>query len=224
MAHSIRSLLGIAVGLTASATYGQSLLFAVIPEQDTAELGDTVSWTLIAELIDPDPTKEILATVSNISFDMVVADSLLAPGFEILNNSFTPAFNSDVFGPADNGIVSGAEILGATGSNTLPPLNNADGPDSSNPLAIYTFDTLITNGTQRTMSGYVTAIHGQFDGAYVGSPFPEIIQYQDANGNQFIPFDNPPLGLLPTLTIVPAPSSLAAFGLSLAIARRRRTR
>lgn len=202
-----------------------NLLIYITPDRTEAAVGDTVTWTFIAELRNPDPNKTILATVFDIGFDIAHSGNLGPEiGLQISGNSFNPAFDSVFFGPADPGDISGTSILGALGINTVPPLNNPGGPDSSNPLVIYTYDTLITDGTPRTVSAFPT-INGQFNGAYVGPPFADLIFYQNADGTPGnVPFGLPDILNYPTLTIVvpsPASASLLGFG-TLMLARRRR--
>ena len=89
---------------------------------------------------------------------------------------------------------------------------------------IYTFDTLITDGSPRTISSFLTII-GQFSGAYEGSPFADVFFYQNANGSQgTVPFRGPNLLEMPFLEIViPAPASVSLLGIgALAACRRRR--
>ena len=127
-------------------------------------------------------------------------------------------------GQADDGDIVGTEIHGAAGTNALPPTNNPGGPDSSNPLVIYTLDTLITDDTPRSIAAYPT-IHGQFTGAYEGSTFPDVFAYQNPDGSPgTVPFELPNLLNYPTLTIVPIPTPATAslFGLALCAGIRRR--
>lgn len=195
------------------------LLIASYPDRATAGLGDTVTWTIVAELLNPDPTKTIHATVSDISFDLSHRGDT---GIQIVNNSFQPAFDSDFFGPANPGVVSGDSIVGAAGSNTISPLNNPGGPDSSNPISIYTYQTIITDDSPRQVIADIGII-GQFGGAYEGAPFPEVFQYQDALGNPGdIPFVFPVLLNYPHVQIVPAPMSASLLVLAGAGAVRRR--
>lgn len=199
----------------------ERLVLYVVPEPAVAYPGDTVTWTFYAELDNPDPNKTIEAVVSNITFDLSHSDP--TNGLVISNNSFQPAFDSAFFGPADDGVIAGTQILGASGINTIPPLNNPDGPDSRNPLPIYTYDTLITDPTPRTFLAYPTII-GHFDGAYAGDPFSDILFYQNSDGSPGdIPFGGPPLLFQPYLTVIPAPSALGALTLgTLALVRRQR--
>ncbi len=213
---------GTLIALAGSATAQTELLLWVQPSTDSATVGDVVTWTLYAELVNLPPGLTILATVSDIGFDLSFGTE---SDIVISNNMFAPAFDSTFFGPADDGQVVGTEILGAMGANTLPPLNNPGGPDSSNPLVIYTLDTLITDDTPRSIAAYPT-IHGQFSGAYEGTPFPYVFFYQNPNGTPgTVPFGLLPLFAYPRLDIVPipAPASVAPIGLgAIAGVRRRR--
>ncbi|RNC82761.1 MAG: hypothetical protein ED559_13615 [Phycisphaera sp.] len=208
------------VSLLAGASQAQTeLLLYLEVDQEIAMPGETVTWTFFAELLNPDPNQEILAVVSNISFDLEHTDGA---GSQILNNRFAPAFDSDFFGPADPGVVVGNQILGASGSNVLPPLNNADGPDSSNALEIYSFQTLIIDDTPREFTAGVSALHGQLDGAYAGSPFANIITYQRADGSPGdVPIAFLPILSLPSVTVVPAPATLVMLGFGAAVCIRR---
>ncbi len=204
---------------TGSAFAQTRLVIASYPDRNTAGLGDVVTWSVVAELLDPDPTKTILATVSGVGFDIGhQGDS----GIQVFNNSFQPAFDNQFTGPADDGVVVGSSIVGAEGENRLPPLNNNGGPDRSNPLLVYTYQILITEDTPRTLFGELT-INGQFTGAYSGSPFPEILWYQNSDGSPGdTPYGYPPLLHMPFLTIVPAPMSASLLVLAGAGAARRR--
>lgn len=178
--------------------------------------GDTTSVTLMAELLSPSAT--VLAVVSDMGFDLTFGGS---SGLIISNNEFNPAFDSDFFGPAADGVVSGDSIIGAQGSNTLPPLNNAGGPDSSNPLVVYSFDVTAPDDPNVGVFLAQLTLTGQITGAYTGSPFPNILIYQDAMGN---PGDTPwSVVGFPSITVVPAPASgLALIGLGALTSRRRR--
>jgi MYXO-CTERM domain-containing protein len=160
----------------------------------TAATADGTNWTLTAELLNP--TGSVLAAVADLGFTM--------SGSGFANFAYNAAFDSDFFGPAAV-TVTGTSV-DFLGGNTLPPLNNAGGVDSSNPLAIATF-------TADSVSGMV--LNGQVTGAYAGVPFPVILTYQDANGGA---------GDTPwSFKVVPAPASAALLGLGgLAAARRRR--
>lgn len=207
---------GTLLAFAGTASAQTELLIYIEPDRETAVLGDTVTWTVVAELLNPDPNKTLLAAVSDIQFDLSFGSEM---GISISNNSFLPTF--ETFFPAIDGAVVGNEIIGASAQNTLPPLNT---PDSSNPLMIYTFDTLITDGSPRTISSFLSII-GQFSGAYEGSLFPDVFFYQTAQGMQgTVPFRGPNLLEMPFLEIViPTPTSVSLFGIgALAVCRRRR--
>jgi len=176
----------VAAGVAASAS-AQSLDILVQPTGGG-------SWTIDATLSNP--TGTIVAVISDLNFTMTGAD--------IANFSYNSAFDSTFFGNAT--VTASATQVSFGGTNTLPPLNNAGGPDSSNPLHIATFDA-------SSVSDLV--VNGQFTGAYAGAPFPVVFFYQNANGSA---------GPVPyTVTIIPAPASAALLGLGgLAAIRRRR--
>ncbi|MEO0630509.1 MAG: hypothetical protein AAFY46_07240 [Planctomycetota bacterium] len=207
---------GIAAGVCAvvsGAAGGQVLRIAWSPSQGTAVVGDTVTWTLIAEFDGVPADRTLLAAVFDIGFEV---DHNGDTGIQLSNNAFMPAF--DGFFPADHGTITGDMITGASGSQVTPPLGV---PDSSNPLSIYTYDMLITEGTPRSIFPGVSIV-GQFTGAYEGGEFPEVFFYQDAAG---MPGSVPFSSIIPLnqgLSIVPAPASgavIAAFGV---VASRRR--
>ncbi len=207
---------GCAVAASTAAHAQTELQFSFDVSQAIAAPGDIVTFTLMAELVNP--TGTILATVADMGFNL----SMSGDDLTIQNNEFAPAFDSDFFGPANDGVVSGDSIIGALGGNTLPPLNNAGGPDSSNPLTIYSFDVVVP--ANPAQSDYVIdnfELVGQITGAYAGVPFPTILTYQDAQGN---PGDTPysVVGIA-GFSIIPAPSSgFALLGLGALAARRRR--
>ena len=207
-----------ACALAASSVSAQTeLVINILPSSPTAMPGDTVTFTMTAELINPAST--VLATVADIGFNLSFGGTDLI----LSNNDFSPSFDSDFFGPAADGVVSGDSIIGASGGNTLPPLNNAGGVHSSNPLTIFTFDATVPLDT--TQSAYTLSsfeLVGQVTGAYAGVPFPTILTYQTAQGDAG---DTPWSG--PFLTagfiVIPAPmSSLALLGAGALTARRRR--
>lgn len=154
------------------------------------------TWTVNAELLNP--TGNIVATIADLGFTMT--------GTNISNFSYNAAFDSDFFGPAN--VNASATSVSFVGYNTLPPLNNANGPDSSNPLFIAQFDA-------DSVDSFV--LDGQVNGAYSGTPFPIILTYQTAAGTAG---DTPyTIEIKP----IPAPASAALLGLGgLAAARRRR--
>ena len=153
------------------------------------------SWNITAEL--KNPTGTVLAAVADLGFSM--------SGSNISNFSYNSAFDSDFFGPAS--VTATASQVDFLGGNTLPPLNNAAGPDSSNPLAIGSFNADSVDSF---------ALVGQVTGAYTGVPFPIILTYQDANGGA----GDTPVNI--EIKPIPAPASAALLGLGgLAAARRR---
>lgn len=179
----------IAAGVATSATAQTELNLCV----EETSLG---SWQITAELLNP--TGTIVATIADLRFNMT--------GTNISNFSYNAAFDSDFFGPAV--VNASSTSVDFEGYNTLPPLNNANGPDSSNPLFIGQF-----NAETVTDFSFV----GQNNGAYSGSPFPIILTYQTAAGTAG---DTPyTIEIKP----IPAPASAALLGLGgLAAARRRR--
>jgi hypothetical protein len=205
-----------ACALAASSVSAQTeLVVSIIPDATSAMPGDTISYTIYGELMNP--TGTVLATVADIGFGLSFGGTDLI----ISNNEFTPSFDSDFFGPAADGVVSGDSIIGALGGNTLPPLNNAGGVDSSNPLLIYSFDvTVPVDTTESSYSISDFSFNGQVTGAYTGVPFPVILTYQDAQGNA----GDTPWSLSATgFTVVPAPmSSLVLLGAGALSTRRRR--
>ncbi|HED54300.1 MAG TPA: hypothetical protein ENJ00_08880 [Phycisphaerales bacterium] len=173
--------------------------------------GDSTDFHIWVELLDP--TGTVLAAVSNISFDLTFGGSPLT----ISNNDFSPSFDSVFFGPAIDGVVTGDSIIGAQGTNTLPPLNNPSGVDSSNPLSIYSFSVDTTNSSFGAYTPSMT-INNQFDGAYTGSPFPDVFFYQLADGSPgSVPFNI----IADTIFVVPAPATGMLALMGLAILRRR---
>ncbi|GAB5496194.1 MAG: hypothetical protein Phyf2KO_12740 [Phycisphaerales bacterium] len=178
----------VAAGVATSASAQTELCILVAPT------GNGDEWAITAELFNP--TGTVLATIADLGFVM--------NGTNISNFSYNSAFDSDFFGPATVNV--SASQVDFLGGNTLPPLNNAAGPDSTNPLAIATFNA--DDVASLSLVGQVT-------GAYTGVPFPIILTYQDAQGNAGdTPYE---------IKIVPAPASAALLGLGgLAAARRRR--
>jgi len=194
------------------------LVVHVDPEESTVFVGDTVHYHIWAELLNP--TETVLAVVSNISFDFGF-DWFATTPLVIFDNSFEPAFDSDFFGPAIDGVVAGSTIIGARGTNTLPPLNNAGGIDSSNPLEIYSFSVDTSASTQNVYFPTLN-INSQFDGAYTGSPYPDVFFYQFSDGSP----GSMPFSILanPLFVSVPAPATGMLGLLGLAAIRRRRSR
>ncbi len=204
----------VAVAALSPAVQAQNLVIGAYPSQSTARLGDVVTWTIIAELDSVPSDRTVLATVLDIGFGLDYGGDA---GVELSNNAYLPAF--DGLFPAVNGTASGDSITGAVGSQSLSPLGT---PDSSNPLSIYTYDMLITDDTERTIFADITIV-GQFTGAYEDGSFGEVFFYQRADGSAgTVPFSAPPLLFLPTLTIVPAPASVAVLASGVLLMGRRR--
>lgn len=178
----------VAAGVAASAS-AQSLDINIVE-------GPAGSWTASAVLNAP--TGTIRAVISDLAFTM--------NGAGIANFSYNSAFDSTFFGAAT--VTASATQVNFSGTNTLPPLNNPGGPDSSNPLSIATFNA-------SSVSSFT--VNGQMTGAYVAAPFDNVFFYQNANGTAgTVPFS---VNIVP----VPAPASAALLGLGgLAAIRRRR--
>ncbi|GAB5496195.1 MAG: hypothetical protein Phyf2KO_12750 [Phycisphaerales bacterium] len=123
---------------------------------------DGNNWAMTAEL--ENPTGTVIAAIADLGFTLT--------GSNISNFQHNTAFDSDFFGPATVSVTS--TQVDFIGSNTLPPLNNASGPDSSNPLLIATFQADSLDSFD---------LVGQVTGAYTGVPFPEILFYQNADGS-----------------------------------------
>jgi hypothetical protein len=175
---------------TASVAAAQPLLCI------NAVTADWVNWYLTAELLNP--TGSVLAAISDLGFSF--------RGTNIDNFEYNSAFDSDFFGDATVNVTS--TTVDFLGTNTLPPLTNAGGVDSSNPLHIATFTADFIDDSSFVLVGQVT-------GAYAGVPFPTILTYQDANGNAG--------DTAWSTCILPAPSAAALVGLGgLAASRRRR--
>ena len=150
-------------------------------------------YDLTAELLNP--TGTIRTIISDLSFTI--------GGYGFANFTYNPAFDSTFFGPATVSVTS--TEINFSGTNTLPPLNNPGGPDSSNPLYIASFDSMYFDSF---------TINGQFSGAYVGTPFDNVFFYQNANGSPgSVPF---------SVCIIPAPASATLMGLAGFAAMRRR--
>lgn len=157
---------------------------------------DGIRYHLGAQLLNPEGP--VLAVIADIGFTFT--------GNDFANVEYNPAFDSEFFGDADL-TVTGTSI-DFVGGNTLPPLNNPGGPDSSNPLHIMSFDAV---------SVHTFTLVGQVTGAYEGSLFPSILTYQNADGTAGdTPYSFP-------FFCVPAPgvAPVVAF-VGFAAARRRR--
>lgn len=154
-------------------------------------------WIATARLVDPE--HDILAVITDLGFTMS------GEGFS--NFNYNPAFDSDFFGPADVEITN--TELSFLGGNTIPPLNNDGGPDSSNPLHLFTVEATAINRFD---------IVGYFGGAYVDSPFPDVFTYQTASGMQGeVPYE---IRMQPFC--VPSPGAVTVIGLTVPFALRRR--
>ncbi|RNC82224.1 MAG: hypothetical protein ED559_10710 [Phycisphaera sp.] len=151
---------------------------------------------MTAELLNP--TGTILTTIADLGF--------VLNGTNISDFTYNSAFDSDFFGPATVSVT--ATQIDFIGSNTLPPLNNAAGPDSSNPLHIATFQADSVNSFD---------LVGQVTGAYTGTPFPEILIYQNADGS---PGDT--YWCAPPYTCFPTPGTGTAVVVGGALLMRRR--
>ncbi|GAB5495252.1 MAG: hypothetical protein Phyf2KO_03320 [Phycisphaerales bacterium] len=150
---------------------------------------------IVAELRNP--TGTVLAAISDLGFRI--------EGWGISDFQYNPAFDSDFFGPAS--VFQDSNTIEFFGTNTLPPLNNASGVDSSNPLQIGSFE----------LTGRITNFElvGQVTGAYAGAPFPEILIYQNADGSS----GNTDYSIY----CFPTPDTAAVLGLAgIAAGRRRR--
>ena len=196
-----------------SAAAEPHLVLRLIADEHTIQPGESVHWQLWAELYEPQD--EILATVSNIAFSLTFGG---VPSLSITDNDFSTAFDSTFFGPADDGTVSFDTISNASGINALPPLQNPGGPDSSNPLLIYSF-TMVHNGDGGgEMYTPELSIEGQMTGAYIGNAFPDEFYYTRIDGRMVqysIEAD--------TVYNIPAPAT-GAFALLGLTAFRRRSR
>lgn len=180
-------------GVTASSLQAQTELEFCL----TTDNGPNgLRFHLGAQLLNPEGP--VLAVIADIGFTLT--------GLEIANVDYNPAFDSEFFGDADLTVTSTS--IDFVGGNTLPPLNNAGGPDSSNPLHIMSFDA----------SSFDTfTLVGQVTGAYEGSPFPIILTYQNADGTAGdTPYSFP-------FFCVPAPgvAPVVAFAGVAAVRRRR---
>ena len=145
------------LGLSASAS-AQTELFISL------ESSDGFTLDIYAQLLNP--TGTVLAAVSDLGFRF--------NGTNIDNFEYNPAFDSDFFGDAS--VVNSGSSVEFMGTNTLPPLNNAAGVDSSNPLHIASF-------TADRVDWCSFELVGQVTGAYTGVPFPAVLTYQNADGS-----------------------------------------
>lgn len=177
------------VCLASSATAQDTHLHFYITYEGPSE------WLLWAEL--ENPTGNVLATVSDLGFTLA--------GSNISNFEYNSAFDSTFFGDADVSVTS--DRVDFRGGNTLPPLNNPGGPDSSNPLEIATFRADVIDSFD---------LVGQVTGAYVSSPFPEIIIFQNADGS---PGETPWCYFS---LCTPTPGTAVMLGIASSFAARRR--
>lgn len=112
------------------------------------------------------PEHEVLAVLADFQF--------MITGENITTFVYNDAYDSVFFGPAEVTITATSVVF--RGGNVLPPLNNPDGPDPTNPLHLFTLYADDLNSFE---------LLGQNTGAYVpapGSPFPRILTYQNASG------------------------------------------
>lgn len=142
------------------------------------------------------PTGEVQAVIADLGFRV--------EGWDLSDFIYNPAFDSDFFGPASVDITS-SEIT-FRGGNTLPPLNDPGGPDSSNPLPIAEFYGSI----------WSFSLEGQVNGAYVGTPFANVYTLQYAAGG---PGDMP---YEIRYCNFPSPGTASLLGIAVAFAARRR--
>lgn len=209
----MRHVAAVSLIIAASTTAAQTeLVIHVDADRQVVQPGESVNYTIWAELLEPQ--YEVLAVVSDITFSLWFDGT----DIEISYNSFESTFDSDFFGPADSGDNHGSYISNAVGSNVIPPLNNSDGPDSSNPIQIYTLTATVPVHARFLSYTPDLIIHGHTNGAYVGSPFPTILWY---HRNGAVP--NTPHRVESDTIYVPTPSaSLVLVCTGLFAARRRR--
>lgn len=152
---------------------------------------------ITAELINP--TSPLIAAVSDLSFTL--------SGTNITSFVHNPAFDSDFFGPASVSITP--NTVEFSGQNTLPPLSNAGGVDSSNPLLIANIEALFIWNIQ---------INGQMTGAYDNAPFVNVFFYQNADGTA----GSVPYSVLIDVAWMPTPGTATLIGMGGIIGLRRR--
>jgi hypothetical protein len=158
------------------------------------DTNDGTTWNLTAELLNP--TGTVLAAIADLGFTF--------RGANIANFEYNSAFDSDFFGDATVNVTGSS--VDFIGSNTLPPLNNAAGVDSSNPLHIASFTADHVNLCSFRLVGQVT-------GAYAGVPFADVFFYQNADGSS---------GDTAWSIFCPTPSTATACILMGAVVARRR--
>ncbi len=192
----------IGAGLIACPTLAQTELEIRIYEIEHVAGGDAL-YSIEAMLLNP--TSTIRAIISDLDFTIDWTD--------LRDFQYNPAFDSTFFGPATVSVTP--TQINFSGANTLPPLNNPGGPDSSNPLQIATFV-----GDDFSFVPFITpqlTINGQLSGAYVDTPFDNVFFYQNADGSP---------GTVPFrvyFDYIPAPASVALLGFAgIATMRRRR--
>lgn len=209
MTRSLAALV-LAAALAVPAAAEPHLVLRLIADEQVIAPGDSVNWQIWAELFEPE--QNIFATVAALDFSLTFGGH---PSLSIVANEFAPAFDSPLLGPADDGTVVGDSITGASGFQALPPLTNPGGPDSSNPLFIYSFIMVHNGDGGGEMYSPIMSI-SLMTGAY-DAPFPIPFDYTDAGGPG-VPFTI----IADTVYNVPAPATaLALLGL---IATRRRSR
>jgi len=203
-----------ALCISAPAAAEPHLVLRLIADEHVIAPGDSVHWQLWAELIEPE--SEIVATVVDISFSLTFGGD---QSISITENDFSSAFDSLIFGPADDGIVDGDTISGAFGVNVIPPINDPGGPDSSNPLFIYGFTMVHDGSIGEGIYQPELTIESQLTGAYASLPFPDYFFYRHRDGTSDVPF----VVIADTVYNIPTPATgtLALLGLS---ALRRRSR
>lgn len=155
-----RRVLSVGIALTASGTAAQAELEISICE------GRIGLFYITAELLNPE--HDVLAVLGDLQYQIT--------GQNITSFQYNDAYDSEFFGPASVSITPGT--LEFSGGNVLPPLNNVDGPDTSNPIYL---------GTLTADSLDSIALVGQNTGAYQvqpGDTFPQILVYQHTNGAQ----------------------------------------
>ncbi|MFI4894674.1 MAG: hypothetical protein ACIAQ0_14770 [Phycisphaerales bacterium JB058] len=211
MKHYTLALTLVAACMTAPAAAEPHLVLRLTADRTVIAPGESVHWELWAELLEPE--LEIGAVISEIGFSLSFGGN---PSLGIDNNDFAPAFDSLLLGPADDGTVIGDSIYDAHGGNIVPPLSNPGGPDSSNPLFIYSFTTVHNGDGGGEM--YTPEIEFYFlNGAYVNTPFYTSFWYLDLNGNSDVPFSVE----ADTVYNVPSPATGVLALISLAANRRR---
>lgn len=168
--------------VTTSVQAQEHLLVSV----DEIQLG---YWTVTAELLNPDPDKDLLAVVS------MFYVSMDGSGFDSLN--YNNQFDSDFAGPIT--VIVEDDYVEFWGYQWLPPANNADGPDSSNPLWAFSFEADRVDSLD---------FIGDVNGAYAGSPFPEVFYFHHPDGS---PAD---FGYTIEINPIPSPGTIALIGVS----------